>query len=329
MKPYGQLTPRGQALRLRRLARNALEEFDLGPYRLRLIKHLVNTTFRLDCDRGAFVVRVHRTKDRTVGEIESEVAWLEALARDAGVAVQTPRRARDGRLVVRAAAPGAEACPVTVLSWIRGRVLPSGVRSARHFALVGRLTARLHRHSQTWRPPPGFERPVLDAAGFIGERAPYSLQALGHLLPADLRRDLEEVYRRLLAAEAELAPRRDLFGLVHRDLTFSNVLFAADEARAIDFDEGGFGCYLHDCGASLNGARWNDGYAENRDAYLEAYHRVRPLDGDVPAYLPLFMAVRTAAMILWAADQSPTHGWISSMAPWVRELLADLRAAGG
>jgi len=46
-------------------------------------------------------------------------------------------------------------------------------------------------------------------------------------------------------------------------------------------------------------------------------------------HLPLFMAVCTAAMILYAVEQSPTHGWVSSMAPSVRGLLAGLRAAGG
>lgn len=73
MTDYFKLTPKGQARRLRKLAHEALKEFGITRYRLKLIKHLVNTTFRLDCADGRFVLRVHRTKDRTPSEIQSEV----------------------------------------------------------------------------------------------------------------------------------------------------------------------------------------------------------------------------------------------------------------
>ncbi len=326
-KPYSDLTPRGQALRLRAVAQVALAEFGFGRYRLRLIKHLVNTTFRLDCDEGRFVVRVHRTKDRKLSEIESEVVWLEAIARDTDICVQTPRRTVDGRLVAVVDIDGAPPCPVTVLSWLKGRVFSSDMRGERHFALLGRLTAQLHAHAQMWSPPKGFDRPRWDAAGIMGADAPYSLQRLGPLLPAAVRRDLEEVYARLAEVEIALAARADLHGLIHRDLTFSNVLFTAQEARPIDFDEGGFGCYLHDFGSSLNGARWNDHYLEHSAAYFAAYRSVRPLDEALLVHMPLVLAVRTATLILWAVAQSPTHSWVRDMGQWVRELLVDVRAA--
>ena len=47
------------------------------------------------------------------------------------------------------------------------------------------------------------------------------------------------------------------------------------------------------------------------------------------AHMPLFLAVRTAAMILWAAAQSPVHSWVRDMGKWVRELLEDVRSAAG
>lgn len=321
---YNNLTPSGQARRLRGVAQAALKEFGFAHYRLQLIKHLVNTTFRLDCDAGRFVVRVHRTKDRTLSEIESEVAWLEAIARDTDVAVQTPRRTLDGRLVATIDMDGAPQCPVTVLSWLKGRVLSSDVRGVRHYTLLGRLTAQLHTHSQVWRPPASFDRARLDSEGIMGSRAPYSLVELAPRLPAGVRRDLEEVYARLVEVESALASRVDLHGLIHRDLTFSNVLFAANEARPIDFDEGGFGCYLHDFGSSLNGARWNHHYREHSAAYFAAYRSLRPLDEELLVHMPLMLAVRTASMILWAAAQSPSHHWVRDMGKWVRELVRDM-----
>ncbi len=326
-RDYSALTPRGQARRLRALAHEAAAEFKFADYHLSLIKHLNNTTFRLDSADGRFLLRIHRSKNRTPAEIDSEVMWLEAIAQDGEICVQAPRRTRTNRLLAVCSSPGVpEPYPVTVLSWIEGRILPSANRRVHHFTKVGRLTGLLHRHSDHWQRPAHFARPRLDAEGLLGAAAPYSLREFGPLLPNSVRHDIEAVYARLCSVEAELEPRAELHGLLHGDLSFSNVLFAAGQARPIDFDEGGVGCYLFDIGLSLNGARWNDHYAEHRDAYIEGYRQVRNLDDGVLVHLPLYMAVRTARMVLWAASLSPTHDWIDSMGTWIHELLGDINA---
>jgi Ser/Thr protein kinase RdoA (MazF antagonist) len=313
-RSYDKLTKKGQARRVRRLAEVALREFGFRQYRLRLLKHLVNTTFALACDTDRYLVRVHRVKDHTPLRIESELAWIEALSHDTAVSVQTPYRSPDDRMIVVADAPGVlESYPVTVLSWLKGRILPQDRRTLRHFEHLGRLVANLHNHSRTWTLPPTFDRPTYDTDGTIGPRSGFPIDEIGReRLPAPVLRDLETVYSRLKKVEEHLGHDPEHFGLIHFDLSFTNVLFAAEEAMPIDFDQCGFGFYLYDLAVVLAGPYGEPGFQERCAALFRGYRNIRHLDGDLIAYIPVFMASRATTLILWAAAQSPHHPWIET-----------------
>ena len=59
MKPYRNLTERGQARRLRPLAWNALQQYDLDVARLRLVTNDMNGIFRLDTSQRR---EIHSTR---------------------------------------------------------------------------------------------------------------------------------------------------------------------------------------------------------------------------------------------------------------------------
>ena len=138
-----------QVYRLRKLANAALEKFGFNQYQLTFLQHLVNTTFRLDCNQGRYLVRIHRAKTRTA--VASELAWLEALAHETTVPVQIPQRSLDGKMVVVGKRMGVpKPYPVTVLSWLDGQILPQDRRSPHHFYRLGQLVSKLHHHAQHW-----------------------------------------------------------------------------------------------------------------------------------------------------------------------------------
>ena len=107
-KPYSQLTARGQARRLRRLAEQALACYDLDVVRLRLITNEFNAIFRVDTAAGEkYVLRVTLPEgghDR--GTVAAEMAWLDALARETDLGVPRPLATRAGELVVETADAG-------------------------------------------------------------------------------------------------------------------------------------------------------------------------------------------------------------------------------
>lgn len=74
------------------MATSALRAYPMSPRRLTFLTHGENTTFRLDCDEGRFLMRVHRplrhgrSLDPHVA-IGSELTWLRAIAASTDVGV--------------------------------------------------------------------------------------------------------------------------------------------------------------------------------------------------------------------------------------------------
>jgi Ser/Thr protein kinase RdoA (MazF antagonist) len=191
---------------------------------------------------------------------------------------------------------------VTILTWIKGRVLQQNERKLRDFVHLGRLVGQLHDHVSKWTPPERPDRRTYDAEGVMGPQAAYPLEGLSRdHLPDEVREGLRTVYRRLQVIEEELGRGPDHFGFIHFDLSFSNVLFTAREARPIDFDECGFGTYLQDLAVALAGPYGRPDFQARYEAVITGYREVRALSGEQLVHLPMFLALRAAALILWSA----------------------------
>jgi Ser/Thr protein kinase RdoA (MazF antagonist) len=82
VKPFHDLTHRGQARRLRPHAARVLRAFGIGSARLRDLPAATNVVFRVDCEDGRrFALRM--TSPRSAHSVEivrSEIAWIRALA---------------------------------------------------------------------------------------------------------------------------------------------------------------------------------------------------------------------------------------------------------
>ena len=107
MKAFNALTPRGQDLRLRRMALAALEHYDLEPRSVRLVANHLNAIFRVDTvDRQTYMLRISHPTWRTDEDLRSELMWLQALHRDTDIGAPEPLPARDGALVTTVESAG-------------------------------------------------------------------------------------------------------------------------------------------------------------------------------------------------------------------------------
>ena len=92
------------------LAAAALERWGLAGAPLRMINHSENVTYLVTPDGAArpAVLRVHRPGYHTINGIRSELAWIQALRADGGVATACAIPARDGAeiQVVEHSGPG-------------------------------------------------------------------------------------------------------------------------------------------------------------------------------------------------------------------------------
>lgn len=284
-------------LRIRNWARAALERYGLRGARFALIKGgpgklLFGVRSR---HRGGFLLRVyepHRRRDADF--IESELIWLQALRREAGLPAPEPVRAEDGSLVPHVSFEGAfKPRPCVLLRWVPGT--PGvGALGPEDISLIGSYAARLHRHSEQYDPPEKFVRPrEWEWEWVFGEAAPLWSEGERFLSASELEA-LRAAAERVRADLRDLGEDRSVFGIIHRDLTPENFVFHEDRAYAIDFDQCGPGHYLFDLAVTLSAL---EAYGQSRAptlqaALIEGYREERRLPEGHLRYLDTFMALR-------------------------------------
>ena len=304
---FDDLPEKEQVDRLRKLADVALRKFGFNQYQLTFLQHLVNTTFRLDCNDGRYLVRIHRAKTQTA--VASELAWLEALAHETTVPVQIPQRSLDREMIVVGEQAGVpDPYPVTVLSWLNGQILTQNQRSPNHFYRLGQLVAKLHHHAQHWTPAFELDRPFYDSSSVLRTDSVFGEDGVTYKqLPKDVQGHLRRLHEQLQEVEQRLGKSPDQFGLIHSDLSFGNVLFMDDEVLPIDFDDCGFGYYLYDLAVILAGPWEKPGFQQRREALLQGYREICELPDEHLSLIPIFMAMRASSLGQWDRVRTLLH----------------------
>ena len=316
-------------------ARDALTAFGIDAAELKPISNTENAVFRAtEAETGTlYAVRLHRPGYHRLDVLEAERSWTEHLA-NAGMIVPTGRRTRDGQWYARVATPEASEWRYAgVTLWHRGQTLENIIGDERGpaawpwFRRVGALIAETHHHSADWTIPPNFTRHRLDRDAIVGETPFWGRFWDSYCFDADERGLLAEaralVRARLIALEQSGAE----FGLIHADSHAGNVLVADDRLGLIDFDDCGFGWFVHDFGVTLYSAWDTPHFAAVRDALLAGYAEVRALPADIEAQIDLFLLIRSLMLASWRADRpaimqaTPLNSWKPALLRRVREAL--------
>lgn len=289
--------------------RSILESWDLGQTQITLAAHRENTVYCVKTQsEKRYALRVRRTGHRSDAQIESELDWMAMLARE-GMRVPLPVAAPGGYHLVRMGQHRAD-----LVTWLDGSPLgksgePLLIQNAPCvFRALGRAAAQLHLLSDRWMKPSGFERPRWDADALLGETPLWGRFWDCPGLPSSDAALFTRVREAALLALADVHESLDI-GLIHADLVRENVLLDPIESTAvalIDFDDGVIGYRLFEIATALGKNINEPEYSALRDALLDGYRELRPLD---IRHLDVFMAVRAATYVGWSlARQSEPGG---------------------
>jgi Ser/Thr protein kinase RdoA (MazF antagonist) len=310
---------------MRQLAGGALEAYGLAGARFKLLRHAGNTLFRVASpdaapgreatalyEPGQYLLRIHEPGYQATEAIALEMEWLAAMSREANLPVPEPVPRLDGRLLAQVSTEGVpEARNCSLLRWLKGRFLTKGIGPC-HFRAQGRLMARLHDFAAHWQPPASLTKRHWDWDGLFGavEGSGLPPGEAWSLLPPSTVAPFEAVARQVRQIMDEWGRGAEVYGLIHADLGVdANVLFwgSPPEARAIDFDDSGFGYWMYDLAVSLEHVRDDTAYPRFRDALLEGYAEHHTLPEVQLEQLELFMAAFYVYVSLWAAAMAYLH----------------------
>jgi Ser/Thr protein kinase RdoA (MazF antagonist) len=280
---------------------------DLAGAEARLLNHSENNTFLLRVPGGeAFTLRVHRPGYQSTANIESELAWLEALHRQTDLPIPEPVAGNNGKVLQSFATSSGEVRHAVLFHFITGSEPSPESNLGDLFGVLGGYAAALHRHVIEWNRPVGFERQawtadsILDADGLWGDWriAPGVTEAIR----STLRRAEQELRRRLDAYG--MGP--DRYGLIHADMRLGNLLVDTDQVSLIDFDDCGFCWFTYDFAAAISFHETHKTVPALRAAWLDAYQAVRPLTAEDVAMLDSMVMLRRMALLAWIGSHAET-----------------------
>jgi Ser/Thr protein kinase RdoA (MazF antagonist) len=259
-------------------ARAALARYGLGHAELAFLSAVeyASPLYSVEAAGQRFSLRVFGNDHFGFDGVRSELHWLLWL-RSFGLRVMEPISADDGALVQEIHLRGdLEPRRCALYSWVPGTPV-DGIRVEDETEAMwedyGAFLGRMHEAAARFEPPEWFARPR-----FGRDEISDSLQAAlrDPELSEGNRSEMGAVGEAYLAELDLLGCGRDTFGMVHNDLSKSNLLFDGETPGLIDFYESAWGHYLPAIAAALTMSvdRRSEGAGT---ALLRGYESARPL----------------------------------------------------
>lgn len=305
-----------------RIAHLALTNY-AAPYQgsLQLLCHSENATYAITTPGGQrYVLRVHRPDYHRRAAIASELAWLAAL-QQADIEVPTPIAGCDGELIQTAGDAQSGTRFVVLFHWIDGHEPDPQQALGPAFQRLGTINARLHRQARDWQRPAGFERMTWNHASMLGEHGHWGRWQAAPYLDAAATALVDETVSLIGQRMADYGEGPARFGLIHADLRLANLLEHHGVTRAIDFDDCGFGWYLHDLAAALSFHEHHADVPMWLDNWLLGYERVARLERDDLLILPTLIMQRRLQLLAWFGSHRGTPTAEGLGREWVESTL--------
>lgn len=285
------------------VAEAALRCYPLGRTQMQFIAHNAGVVYRIEAREAGemFLLKLHDRAGEgyrpSAAALEQGMQWLAGVGRDTAIAVQTPIATAAGPFVCTIALDGAQPIHCTLQRWLEGR-LPNGPFSEEDMRRIGAMMATLHQHSQ--RTAAHYDSNVQHGAQALREH----VEILRASLPLELlsREDyaiVEAATQKISAVMQQLGYAPDVWGPVHGDLHYDNILLFGDEVRPIDFSELRLAHYLYDIGVTLYHTL-HQGPALLK-AFLDAYQQVTPLPDDHMRAIEAFITYAALDNLAWNA----------------------------
>lgn len=295
MRSFSTLTERGQALRLRRMALAALSHYELPLKQVRLVANHLNGIFRVDTKDGeVYALRISHPTWRTDDDLQTELHWLQMLARDTIIRVPKLFVNAQGQLITPVTCDGVpEPRRAVLMSWVRGRLLEEQL-SPHNYTKFGVLAARLHEHGAKWRSPSGLNVRVRNSLYVRGETDELH-ERNRELFPGKSYTIFEQVREHVQQAYARLYREGQGARIIHADLHQENVKVFRGTLAPFDFEDSILGYPVQDIAQTFYdllhfSSLDNTEYQLLRAAFIQGYGSEQPWPEAYPGQIDTFMA---------------------------------------
>ena len=315
---------------INQLANEALSLYPFYNPVIELIRHNENATYKVkDIKSGKqFVMRIHRPIDgfslgvfgvtgHSVIYLQSELDIITTFRKYTDIPMQAPLRNKYGNLVTVLS----DNTPVTVLEWVDGDIIEKAEITNEILFNIGEMTAKMHQYSICNHRSLNFKRYSYDRSILprIGAKI---------ALAADKENISIEQSRSILSSLGEISRRMDELdllinskGIVHSDLSKSNMILHNNKIVPIDFCLCGYSYYYMDLGSLFATFSENN----ERNMIINGYQSILKREIN-PWYIEPFFALQVILFIAFQYEKASQGEWFqAAMERWCRDIFEPLR----
>lgn len=308
------------SVQLQILAEQAIKQYP-NEYQgsVKLLCQSENATFLVTTAQAKYALRIHRPNYHHLQDIESELAWLDAL-NQSGIEVPLAIADQDGQRVITLKLAEGISRYAVLFNWINGS-MPTTDVDPTAFQQLGQITAALHQHSKSWKRPEQFNRIVWNHDTMVGaqghwgnwKHAPYLDQA-DHAV-------VEEAIARISTELCQYGADEDRYGLIHADLRLTNLLLQDQQIGVIDFDDCGMSWFMHDLAAAISFNEHLDAAPQWVEYWLTGYEKTGHVQNHDYVMIPTFIMQRRIQMMAWNGSHAHTEMALSLGDQWSNETV--------
>ncbi|MEO7909415.1 MAG: phosphotransferase [Roseiflexaceae bacterium] len=284
------------------LAEQALQHYTLGATQLTFIHHNAGVVFRVEAPSLGrryllkLYARIGEGSNPSAAQLEVGLGWLAGVGRETDLVIQTPVVNTSGHFVSQVYTSDATPISCSVQHWLEGQ-LPNGDFSASHARQIGAVMAKLHTHSQ--QHPLAHNLPATrhDASALAQHVDTLRVALDQTLLPAISFAIIAAAHQQITTLMTNLGTAPDVWGPVHGDLHYENLLLHDTEVRPIDFTGLRLAHYFYDIGVTLYHI-YHQG-PDIRRALIEGYQQIRALPEDHLHALEAFVVYAAIDNLAW------------------------------
>ena len=285
------------------MVKTVLRNYSLGSVKIAFIQHNAGIVFRVTCPETGqpYLLKIHKRvgagEDPSAEQLEPGLHWLSALAQASNLVVQTPIATNTGLFVGQIMLPSSRK-PVsyTLQQWIDGDVPNSDFTQQQVYA-IGSMMAKIHAFSSTYPLAKNIPAMRHDTQALHS-----NIRRLRMSLPLALLSNQD--FDILLAAEkriagylTELGDHSSVWGPVHGDVHYDNVLIHNQEVRPIDFTGLRLANYVYDIGVTMYHIFHQGSHI--RKTFFSGYQQIYNLPENYEQFVEACMAYAAIDNIAW------------------------------
>lgn len=297
-----------QLERFHQIAAKAVKAYPgLSQASIELLNYSENATYlvKYPNTKEKQILRVSRPGYHTKAEIESELDWLKSIDAHAPLHVAPPIAGSNGEYVQEVDLEN-KRYHCTMFTFLKGEAPDEEKESelVRQFELLGEITAHLHEHSINHGSKlANFKRLSWNYETILGDDPKWGRWQDGLGITPERKVLFQKVSEKIKARLERFGKSVTRYGLIHSDLRLANLLVEEDKIKVIDFDDCGYGWYLHDLGTALSFIEHKSYVPDLVASWVKGYRKVRNLSKEEEQEIPTFIMMRRLQLVAWVGSR--------------------------